>query len=158
MLQLLHVSQFLSSFIHCWCMRETTSQFCGQFITCEFIAGQDHLSHSSCGLLEDLSPDISITCSAGLVDFVDPLQKPCLFVPSKILMDGSEHCVICFVSAGSCQLLKCFLLTLLAGSHYLQGSGLDIGQFHQCCTQVLTWNGSYGRLIVIYVIWQISLI
>ena len=141
MLQLLHVSQFLSSFIHCWCMRETAPQFCNQFIICEFITGQDHLSHSSCRLLEDLSPEISVACSAGLVNFIDPILKS-LSVCAIKDFDGSEHCVICFVSAGSCQLLECFLLTPLASSHHLQGSGLDIGQFHQCCAQVLTWNGS----------------
>ena len=62
-------------------------------------------------------------------------SKACLFVPSKILI-GSEHCIICFVSAGSCQLLKCFLLTSLASSHHLQGSELDICQFHQRCTSI----------------------
>ena len=114
-LQLLHVSQFLSSFIHCWCMRKTTPHFCDQFIVWEFITGQEHLMHSSCGLLEDLSPEISIAWSAGLVDFINPILK-CLSVCAIKDFDESEHCVIHFVSAGSCQLLKyfCWLLWLAA--------------------------------------------
>ena len=125
-------AQFLSSFIHCWCMGETAPQFATSSSSVSSSQDKTTCSHSSWGLLEDLSPEISITCSAGLVNFIDPILKN-LSVCAIKDFDGSEHCIVHFVSAGSCQLLKCFLLTPLAGSHHLQGSGLDIGQFHQCC-------------------------
>ena len=114
-LQLSHAPQFLSSFIHCGCIREVTSSFCYQFIICKLISGQYHPLYCSCWFLEDFSSKIPITYPAGLVDLVNPILKSLSILTIKHF-DWVKHRIIWLILAGSHQLLEacCWLLWLAA--------------------------------------------
>ena len=111
MLQLLQVLQFLSSFIHCWCMKETTPQF--------------WTSSSSVSSLQDKT-----TCHTAPVDFlkisvlkslllalqawlISSIQSSnaCLFEPSKILMGVNIALfTLSLLALGSSWNASCWLL------------------------------------------------
>ena len=73
-----------------------------------------------------------LALQAWLISLIQS-SKTCLFVPSKILMGVNiasfALSLLALVSSWNAS-----YWLLLAGSHHLQGSGLDICQFHQCCT------------------------